>query len=155
MGKYSRISGQFSYSLYHRPRRFRCLKFIDIFAKRQTIRRSSVVACSKMSSLTCGNRLVDAAANDFEIALLGIESYCCLDMTHVKDNTVNEFAHARKITHLVCPTLYIVQLNLVLTYFRCLKRSLRRCLWALGEVEFKEYRHLRRTFVYKNSDSYF
>ena len=58
--------------------------------------------------------------NDFEIALSGIESYCCLDMTHVKDNTVNEFAHARKITHLVCPTLYIVQLNLVLTYFQML-----------------------------------
>ena len=25
VGKYSRISGQFSHSLYHRPRRFRCL----------------------------------------------------------------------------------------------------------------------------------
>lgn len=108
------------------------MKFIDIFAKRQTIHRSSAVACSKMSSLTCGNRLVDAAANDFEIALLGIESYCCLDMTHVKDNTVNEFAHARKITHLVCPTLYIVQLNLVLTYFPVFETFTTQMLMGFG-----------------------
>ena len=70
---------------------------------------SYAVKCLKMYYLSSrGDSSIDTAAHNFEIALLGSESYCCWDMTQIKDKTVNLFTHARKICCLVYPTYYIV-----------------------------------------------